>query len=64
MKIIHRPIQHLYPLEVYSKPSDSTSTETSQTIESNHLPASEEADLVRPQSIRMAAVQDCRNNGR
>ena len=38
VKIIHRPIQHLYSFEVRSKPSDSASMETSQTTENSHSP--------------------------
>lgn len=55
-RLIHRPIQQLYPLEVYSKPSNSTSTETTQTIENNHSPTSEDAGPVRLQPTRTAAV--------
>ena len=56
LKIINRPIQHLYPLEVRSEHSDSISTETSPTVEDTPSPANENAEPIRPQSTRKAAA--------
>ena len=50
VKIIHRPIQHLYPLEVCSRRSDSNLEATCQTTEDILSPADEDTDQGRHSS--------------
>ena len=56
LKIIHRPIQHLYPLEVGSRQPDSTTTEISQTAENTHSTTDEDVTPTRSRSTRTAAA--------
>ena len=56
VKIIQRPIQHIYPLEVRSR---STGEEV-RVEESDSTPVAESSDPIRPRSTRKSAahVQD------
>ena len=56
MKIIHRPIQHLYPLEVCSEPSESGSI-AEEDSHASDTPVTEDSDSTRPRSTRKAVVQ-------
>ena len=59
VKIIQRPIQHIYPLEVRSTPSESGSVteENSHATEIDATHATEGSGSARPQSTRKAAMQ-------
>ena len=54
VKMIRRPIQHIYPLEVGNEPSEPTIADTPSTTESTPTTAT---NSVRPRSTRRAAVQ-------
>ena len=54
VKMIRRPIQHIYPLEVRNEPSEPTVANTPSTPETAPTTVT---DSVRPRSTRRAAVQ-------
>ena len=54
MKMIRRPIQHIYPLEVCNEPSEPTVANTPSSSESAPTTVTK---YIRPRSTRRAAVQ-------